>query len=993
MKINLPVSNSEYLLQDSDEIVSKTDLKGCITYINDDFVRISGFTREELIGSSHNIVRHPDMPPEAFADLWQNLKAGHAWSGYVKNRCKNGGFYWVRANSQPLYENGKIVGYTSVRNKPDRAIVDQVAIAYRQIREGNSANLKIRDGKIVKPSLLAKLNFLGSLSIKLRLSLVIATLSVLLVAIGLYGLWGMSKGNEGLRTVYEGRTVPMGQLDQVVRGLLNNRLAVANAIMDPSDENIKKFTDEIDSNIDVVTKNWEAYAATYLTPEEKILAAKFADDRKKFVTEGLRPAQAALRRHDIKLAQEIVVTKVRPLYQPVREGANALIQLQLDVARDEYGNAAERFGMARSIAIGLIVLGITLAALMGFLLVRGISRGLQSAINVAGQIASGNLGGTIDIQSKDEIGQLLTSFREMQVSLQAIVAEINDIVEAAAVRGDFNVKMDMVGKAGYTKRLSDMLNQLSDVTGSGLNDIARVAHALADGDLSQRISNDYPGLFGMTAQSVNLTVNSLNEIVRDVQFIALSAGQGDFSVKMDEEGRQGCSKTLSELLNQLSDVTETGLRDIMRVAQALANADLTQKIEKDYPGLFGQTKDGVNTTVDNLKKLVDDVKVSVESIGTASKEIASGNTDLSQRTEEQAASLEETAASMEELTSTVRQNADNARQANQLSNTASSVAEKGGAVVREVVGTMNSINVSSHKIVDIIGVIDGIAFQTNILALNAAVEAARAGEQGRGFAVVAAEVRTLAQRSAAAAKEIKVLIDDSVDKVEAGNKLVEEAGNTMEEIVAAVKRVTDIMSEISAASDEQSRGIEQVNQAITQMDEVTQQNAALVEEAAASAESLEEEAQNLTKAVGVFRIDTGSKGAGKPVALLGHAAAKNSTSHFDDAITAHIKWKSRLNQYIDGSSTEKLDSAVVCQDNQCALGKWIYGDGTGYKNSPHYATLQAKHAHFHRCAGEVVKKVESHDLATAREILKGEFALAAKETVSAIMDLKQEVGK
>ena len=993
MKINLPITDKEYLLKDSDEIVSKTDLKGCITYINDDFVRISGFSREELIGSSHNIVRHPDMPPEAFADLWQNLKAGQAWSGYVKNRCKDGGFYWVNANSQPLYENGKIVGYTSVRNKPERAVVEQVAVAYRQIREGNPANLKIQDGKIVKPSLLAKLNFFGNLSIKLRLSLVIAILSVLLVVIGAYGLLGMSQSNEGLRTVYEDRTVPMGQLDQVVRGLLNNRLAIANAIMDPTDENIKKFTDEIDVNIETIIRNWDAYAATYLTPEEKILAAKFVEDRKKFVAEGLRPAQAALRQHDIKLAQEIVVTKVRPLYLPVREGVNALIQLQLDVARDEYGSAMQRFALAKNVAIGLIVLGIILAALMGFMLVRGISRGLNSAIDVAGKIAAGNLGGTIDIQSKDEIGQLLMSFREMQVSLQAIVAEINDIVEAAAVRGDFSIKMDMVGKAGYTKRLSDLLNQLSDVTGSGLHDIARVAQALAEGDLTRKIDQDYPGLFGQTAQSVNLTVNSLNAIVRDVQFIALSAGQGDFSVKMDEAGKQGYSKTLAALLNQLSDVTETGLRDIMRVAQALASADLTQKIDKEYPGLFGQTRDGVNTIADNLKKLVDEVKVSVESIGTASKEIASGNTDLSQRTEEQASSLEETAASMEELTSTVKQNADNARQANQLANNASLVAEKGGAVVKEVVGTMSSINASSHKIVDIISVIDGIAFQTNILALNAAVEAARAGEQGRGFAVVAAEVRTLAQRSAAAAKEIKVLIDDSVEKVEVGNKLVDDAGKTMEEIVAAVKRVTDIMSEISAASDEQSRGIEQVNQAITQMDEVTQQNAALVEEAAASAESLEEEARNLSQAVGVFKIEAGSKSATKPVALLGNAAAKTSTSHFDDAITAHIKWKSRLHQYIDGSSGEKLDSAVVCQDNQCALGKWIYGDGTAYKNSSHYATLQARHAHFHRCAGDVVKKVESHDQAAARLILNGEFAVAAKETVEAILDLKQDAEK
>jgi methyl-accepting chemotaxis protein len=257
-----------------------------------------------------------------------------------------------------------------------------------------------------------------------------------------------------------------------------------------------------------------------------------------------------------------------------------------------------------------------------------------------------------------------------------------------------------------------------------------------------------------------------------------------------------------------------------------------------------------------LVRMISQVRGGIDTIATASSQIAAGNQDLSSRTEEQASSLEETASSMEELTSTVKQNADNARQANQLALTASGVAEKGGEVVSQVVTTMGSINDSSRKIVDIINVIDGIAFQTNILALNAAVEAARAGEQGRGFAVVAAEVRTLAQRSANAAKEIKSLINDSVDKVAAGSRLVNQAGVTMEEVVGSVKRVTDIMAEIMAASQEQSAGIEQVNQAITQMDQVTQQNAALVEESAAAADSMQQQASTLSQAVAVFRIES-----------------------------------------------------------------------------------------------------------------------------------------
>ncbi|MBP8263569.1 MAG: methyl-accepting chemotaxis protein, partial [Pseudomonas sp.] len=295
--------------------------------------------------------------------------------------------------------------------------------------------------------------------------------------------------------------------------------------------------------------------------------------------------------------------------------------------------------------------------------------------------------------------------------------------------------------------------------------------------------------------------------------------------------------------------------------------NLTQRIEAEYQGTFGQLKDYSNGTAQSLSNMLGQIREAADTIYTAASEIASGNADLSARTEQQASSLEETASSMEELTSTVKLNADNARQANSLAVNASEVATTGGAVVQQVVHTMSSINESSRKISDIISVIDGIAFQTNILALNAAVEAARAGDQGRGFAVVAAEVRTLAQRSAAAAKEIKTLISDSVDKVDTGNTLVAQAGQTMNDIVVAIKRVTDIMAEIAAASAEQSTGIEEVNGAVSQMDEMTQQNAALVEEAAAAAEALQDQASVLSQAVAVFKFEgAASAAAPSPVA-------------------------------------------------------------------------------------------------------------------------------
>ncbi|MCC4590943.1 methyl-accepting chemotaxis protein [Xanthomonas campestris pv. cannae] len=339
-----------------------------------------------------------------------------------------------------------------------------------------------------------------------------------------------------------------------------------------------------------------------------------------------------------------------------------------------------------------------------------------------------------------------------------------------------------------------------------------------------------------------------------------AAAHGDFSQRIETAAMDGVLKSLAEGVNRIADGVESNLAQLAGALAALAEGDLTHRVDGQAQGVFARLREDTNRTVAKLTEIIVGIQDSAETIRRAASEIAAGNTDLSDRTEQQAASLEETASSMEELTSAVKQNADNAQQANGLVQNTGEVARSGGKVMDDVVATMRAISTSSQRIGEIIGVIDGIAFQTNILALNAAVEAARAGEQGRGFAVVASEVRSLAQRSADAAKEIKELIEASTRTVGEGAELVNRAGATMHEIVGSVQRVTGLIGEISAASGEQSSGIEQVNRTVAQLDEVTQRNAALVEEATAAARSMEEQAGGLAAAVAVFRIDSGRAG-------------------------------------------------------------------------------------------------------------------------------------
>ncbi len=886
MKINMPVTNNEVVVPEGVTITSKTDMKGIITHANPAFIEISGFSEKELVGKNHNIVRHPDMPPIAFEGLWDDMKAGKTWTGIVKNRCKNGDFYWVEANVTPIYENGHLTGYLSVRTRPSRQQIEQAEALYRKINEGKV--------KLNKAAVWKWLNPFGKMTLKVRMVLTIGFLSALLIVMGAVGLAGMNQSKNDIAAIYRQHLVPTGQIAFILDRIAENRAHILKALMNPKPRVVRAEAAKILANRAKISKAWESYQRTITSKPEKAFARQWAAVRARFTKKGVDATISALAAGQVGKAKQIAGQVMSPDYLLVRAGAERLMQLDLAAARASYEGAEHRYVVTRNAATIGIVLGLLLSGLTGFILIRSITERVKKIIEHCGQIAQGNYSSRINIGRYDEMGRVLDALKAMQIKLSFDVTETKRVAdESLRIKNALDNTSTNIMIADNDRNVIYMNKAIVDMFKDAEADMKKIFPSF---DPEKLIGNSIDSFHKNPAhqremlktfatthrttikigeRSFNLAANPVInkagerlgsavewiditaelKVQDEINQIVTAALVGDLSKRIVAENTGGFTQRLSEGINRLLDTVSEAMNDVANVLNAMANGDLTEKITKEYQGTFRKVKDDFNTTVEKLTAVVSKIKESSDLIGTASMEIAGGNSDLSQRTEEQASSLEETASSMEELTSTVRQNADNAHQANQLANAARDLAAKGGSVVGSAISAMGEINSSSRKIADIIGVIDEIAFQTNLLALNAAVEAARAGEQGRGFAVVAAEVRNLAQRSATAAKEIKALINDSVDKVSDGSALVNESGKMLDDIVASVKKVSDIISEIAAASQEQSSGIEQVNKAVMQMDEMTQQNAALVEEAAAASRSMEEQAKGLGEMVQFFKLE------------------------------------------------------------------------------------------------------------------------------------------
>jgi methyl-accepting chemotaxis protein len=1020
MKINMPVTQRQVELKDTTRIVSKTDLKGAITFVNDEFLDISGFTEEELFGQNHNIVRHPDMPPEAFADLWATVKAGKPWIGIVKNRCKNGDYYWVEAVVSPVMENGQNAGYISVRKKASREQIEEATRYYDVIVNGQSS-LQALLGKI--------LTFKRNFSLKSRIVSIFLVVALTSLALGYNGLSGIQASNDMLSTVYQDRVIPLQQLKVVADMYAVNIVDTSHKVRNGNLSWAQGATN-VDNALKVVDKQWKAYTATNLAPEEQKLVAETGPLFAK-ANAATANLQSILRSQDVERIASFTTSELYPAIDPLSEKISELRNLKLKVAGDEFAAVEDSYNFRQNVSLALILFSVVVSGILGWLLYDAIMPRVKEAVRYLLLSAQG-----VDHESvpqtvhRDELTDVMDSYRALKTRLDfghaealngvnRIKSALDNSVMAVTVSNEANrliymnkaakslfqglsagiavrhsgfsvenmmgnsvgqylendadkanfaqeltapkqidtvmasqylqlllnpVYDDVDGRylgrmtqwndrtaevnaeqkvaelieqivsgnlkqridastlpAGFMRDISGGMNRLLEAVVDPLNMAATYVDHLSKGVIPAEITASYSGDFNIIKNNLNACGQAIKALVADGNLLAEAAEAGVLTTRADGAQHLGEYRKVIEGLNATLDAIVTPLNMAASNLESIAKGDIPDRITNHYNGDFNNIKDNLNTCFESIKALVDDVqmladaardgrvsvraeasshsgdfrkivegvnetlemivgpigtvKVAVETISTAAKEIAQGNADLSRRTEEQAASLEKTAASMEELSSTVKQNADNAKQANQLASAASGVAVKGGSVVSEVVTTMSSINSSAKKIEDIISVIDGIAFQTNILALNAAVEAARAGEQGRGFAVVAGEVRNLAQRSASAAKEIKELISDSVSKTAEGTRQVENAGNTMQEIVTSVKRVSDIIAEIAAASSEQSAGIEQVNEAVMKMDDMTQQNTALVEQAAAAAESMMEQADELMNAVSVFQLE------------------------------------------------------------------------------------------------------------------------------------------
>jgi methyl-accepting chemotaxis protein len=728
MRNNQPVIDKEYDVLEGQILVSKTDLAGTITECNDAFEAASGYSRSELIGQPHNMIRHPDVPPAVFADMWRDLKQGIPWTQLVKNRRKDGGFYWVKARATPIYEQGKIAGYMSVRSRISAAEKQAAMQAYRDIQSGRA---RIKHGQVKYGMDATRLNLFAHFSPASQLAFIGIVFALIPNLLALSGV-------------------------SVFSPVLNEVLAI------------------------VLVAALVLYGINMTRSQQKTLSAL----------------------HRLASGQPLAEEAYDPkTYSGKLQTAIVSTNLAFLAGREE---SAYQLDRARQLQMALDK--------------------LQSNVMMAD--ANYNI-----MYLNDNIKSFLVKREE----------KLKQVLPAFDAKNLIGKNIDIFHKNPQHQRA--MLAQLSEPMTANI-EVAGYYFELAMLPITNRT-----GLRTATLVEWRDRTQEV-QLLQNVKQTVHKAQKGYLGDRIDLSKVEGVAQDLSRSINELLDAIQNAMSDVIKVTTGMADGDLTQTIENEFEG---ELTEAINSSISRLDGIVSVAVEAARVVDGAAKEVSQGSHDLSERVQQQAAALEQTSATMDEMNSTIQHNTQNANSAVDVARDVQRQASQGSEVMNQTITAMNAIQESSHRIAEIVTLIDGIAFQTNLLALNAAVEAARAGEHGRGFAVVAGEVRNLAQKSAEAAKDIKQLITESVTRIDQGTRLAGESGEVLNRVTGSIDQIAMMIGQIAKASNEQAQGIHQVHDAINSIDQVTQQNAALVEETTAAAESMSEQARILSQDMAFFK--------------------------------------------------------------------------------------------------------------------------------------------
>ncbi|MDR9498118.1 MAG: methyl-accepting chemotaxis protein [Hydrogenovibrio sp.] len=1084
-----PLINEEIRVPDHYRLISRTDLKGTILEANSEFIEISGYEHDEIIGQPHNILRHPDVPKAVFKDFWDTLHEGKGWTQLVKNRAKDGRYYWVIANAAPVVENGQVTGYISVRTPPPESDKTAAAQAYKDIHAGKKI---IRHGHIDSPGRERRnrLNPFYRLKIMPKLAAIGTTLVVIGIAITAllsqmnyqkvvetnseersdqinermdafvanaragdinlalgfanhpdiqaalesdYGYLAKQTVDQKIQTVerahgikpkvhvhdarghsfYRSWTDKTGddistfrytvnqvrEQKQTVGGMELGRAGIAIRSVAPV---YHSENGQVVGSVEVITgidnlrnrfKERDIHYASVLTDDALDIAQKAQGNPKigpytLSSTELFNPETVSrIQNLDINrlIDQGYLVTEDRFIVAlPITDTNNDLIGYHLLDENLQKLNTlnAHSFDAAIDTVIKVAVSMIILILIFLLILRSNIVKPIKRIAKTMDQARdTGNLSERADARIPNEMGMLAEAYNGQMQMTQVAMGEagrmMKDISEG---RLKTSSVIPMTGDFEVLKR---NLNSASEQLSGTFDEIRHVLQEIHAGNFSYQTSGTALGEFKNALHDAQASMSVLKGVFYEVNELMSQVAQGFFGKRITAKA-EGEMQVLKDNINESLDALEAIIENATKVMVAQGSGDLKQRINMETDGTLAVLREGINNSVSNVSSLMAQTTYSVNRLANGTMDISTDVIDLSSRTQQQAASLQETAASMEQITSTIQQTANNASDANEAATLSLKEAQDANKVVHRTIESINEINEASTKISEITSLIDSIAFQTNLLALNAAVEAARAGEHGRGFAVVAGEVRSLAGKSSDAAKDIRGLIDNTVEKVQEGAKLADESGKALELINGSIEKIGNYVKEISDTTAEQAKGVEQVNTAISSIDQVTQQNSALVEKTADRTADMSRLAEEVQKVIGTFKIDLRQIGF--------ETAMQTGKFVFAHARRAHRQWKGLVLAYVEGIDAE-FNHETATDHTKCALGQWMYGEeGQEYMRMPEMQEVEKWHTEMHATIKRILEAHHQDDIDT----VKREFDKldeASEKVISGLTQAEEAVAR